>query len=227
MCPTLEGKKTRTPLKDLSMPIEEILKDIEAVFVTHTHADHWDEYTAKFIPKYIPIFVQNAADKKLIVSQGFTDVRVLGINTPFKGITITKTGGQHGTDEMFANTIIAENFGESMGFVFRAPGQKSVYFAGDTILHDYVELALKKYKPDIIVVNAAQAVYEGLVGSSMMGPDDAKKIYEMCKESKIIPVHMDCYCHCLCTIEKMKKFVEENKLQDRVLVPCDGEILKF
>lgn len=122
MCPTLEGKKTRTPLKDLSMPIEEILKDIEAVFVTHTHADHWDEYTAKFIPKYIPIFVQNAADKKLIVSQGFTDVRVLGINTPFKGITITKTGGQHGTDEMFANTIIAENFGESMGFVFRAPG---------------------------------------------------------------------------------------------------------
>ena len=227
MCPTLEGKKTRTPLKDLSMPIEEILKDIEAVFVTHTHADHWDEYTAKFIPKYIPIFVQNAADKKLIVSQGFTDVRVLGINTPFKGITITKTGGQHGTDEMFANTIIAENFGESMGFVFRAPGQKSVYFAGDTILHDYVELALKKYKPDIIVVNAAQAVYEGLVGSSMMGPDDVKKIYEMCKESKIIPVHMDCYCHCLCTTEKMKKFVEENKLQDRVLVPCDGEILKF
>ena len=227
MCPTLEGKKTRTPLKDLSMPIEEILKDIEAVFVTHTHADHWDEYTAKFIPKYIPIFVQNAADKKLIVSQGFTDVRVLGINTPFKGITITKTGGQHGTDEMFANTIIAENFGESMGFVFRAPGQKSVYFAGDTILHDYVELALKKYKPDIIVVNAAQAVYEGLVGSSMMGPDDVKKIYEMCKESKIIPVHMDCYCHCLCAIEKMKKFVEENKLQDRVLVPCDGEILKF
>ena len=128
---------------------------------------------------------------------------------------------------MFANTIIAENFGESMGFVFQAPGQKSVYFAGDTILHDYVELALKKYKPDIIVVNAAQAVYEGLVGSSMMGPDDVKKIYEMCKESKIIPVHMDCYCHCLCTIEKMKKFVEENKLQDRVLVPCDGEILKF
>ena len=154
-------------------------------------------------------------------------MRVLGINTPFKGITITKTGGQHGTDEMFANTIIAENFGESMGFVFLAPGQKSVYFAGDTILHDYVELALKKYKPDIIVVNAAQAVYEGLVGSSMMGPDDVKKIYEICKESKIIPVHMDCYCHCLCTIEKMKKFVEENKLLDRVLVPCDGEILKF
>ena len=227
MCPTLEGKRTRTPLKDLSTPIEEIMKDIEAILVTHTHNDHWDEYTAKYIPKYIPIYVQNAADKKLIVSQGFTDVRVLGVNTPFKGITITKTHGQHGTDQMFSIPIIAENFGESMGIVFKAPGQKTVFFAGDNILHDYVELALKKHKPDIIVVNAAQAVYEGLEGSSMMGPDDVKKIYEMCPNAKIIPVHMDCYCHTLCIIEKMKKFVEENKLQDRVIVPCDGEKFKF
>ena len=73
--------------------MEEILKDIEAIVVTHTHTDHWDDYTAKFIPKYIPIFVQNVSDKKLIQSQGFSDVRVLGIGTPFKGIIITKTGG--------------------------------------------------------------------------------------------------------------------------------------
>jgi len=66
MCPTLEGKKTRIPLKDLPMPIEEITKDLEAVLVSHSHYDHWDEYTAKFIPKYIPIFVQNSGDKKLI-----------------------------------------------------------------------------------------------------------------------------------------------------------------
>ena len=154
-------------------------------------------------------------------------MRVLGINTPFKGITITKTGGQYGTDEILSNPIFAENIGDSMGFVFRAPGQKTVYFAGDTIFHDYVELALKKYKPVIIVINGAQCEYEGLIGSSMMGPDDVKKIYEMCKDSKIIPVHMDTLCHALCDTKKMKKFVEENKLQDRVIVPCDGEVFKF
>ena len=179
LCPTLEGKKTRTPLVDLPIPIEEIIKDLECILITHMHYDHWDDYTAKFIPKYIPIFVQNASDKKLVVNQGFTDVRVVGVNTPFKGITITKTGGQHGTDEMFSDPKLAEFFGESMGFVLKAPGQKSLYFAGDTILHDYVEIALKKYKPDIIVVNAAQAEYEGLKGSSIMGPEDVKKIYEM------------------------------------------------
>ena len=61
----------------------------------------------------------------------------------------------------------------------------------------------------------------------MMCPDDVKKIYEMYKESKIIPVHMNSYVHTICTIEKMKKFVEDNNLGDRVIVPCDGEILKF
>ena len=105
--------------------------------------------------------------------------------------------------------------------------KKSVYFAGDTIFHDYVGLALKKYKPDIIVINGAQCEYEGLIGSSMMGPDDVKKIYEMCKEAIIIPVHMDCLAHALCDNKKMKKFVEDNKLGDRVIVPLDGEVFKF
>ena len=113
----------------------------------------------------------------MIVDQGFTDVRVLGINTPFKGITITKTRGQHGSDEMYSIPIIAEKFGDVMGFVFKAEGYKTVFFAGDTIFNDYVELALKKFKPDIIVVNAAEGVYEGLKGSSIMGRDDVKKIY--------------------------------------------------
>ena len=86
---------------------------------------------------------------------------------------------------------IAENFGECMGFVLKAPGQKTIYFAGDTVWHEYVELAINKHKPNIIVLNAAQAVYEGLNGGSMMEPDDVKKCYELCKTAKIIPVHMN------------------------------------
>ena len=59
----------------------------------------------------------------------------------------------------------------------------------------------------------------------MMDPEDVKKCYEFCKTAKIIPVHMNSFPHCLCTIDMMKKYVEDNKLQDRVLVPKDGEIL--
>ena len=227
LAPNPNDRNTRSPLVDLKVSIEEIIKDIDVVIVTHTHMDHWDEYTAKYIPKNIPIFVQNISDKKLIQDQGFFDVRVLGINVPFKEITITKTGGQHGTDQMFSNTTIVENFGESMGFVLKSQGKKTIYFTGDTIYHDYVEIALKKHKPDIIIAFAADCRYAGLEGSSMMGPDDIKRLYDECKNAVIIPVHMDSFCHAAATTESMKKFVNDNNLQDRVIVPVDNEILKL
>ena len=58
------------------------------------------------------------------MNQGFTDVRVLGINTPFKGITITKTGCQHGSDEMLSIPAMAERCGDCMGFAFKAQDKK-------------------------------------------------------------------------------------------------------
>lgn len=222
---TPERKKMRNPLIDLPIPVEEILKNLEAVILTHTHLDHWENHAAKLIPKYIPIFVQHAGDKKLVQGQGFFDVRVVGINTPFKGITITKTGGQHGSDAMFAVPTIAERLDESMGFVLRAPGQKTVYFAGDTRWHEYVEIAINKYKPDYIVLNTGEAKCDGFDGSLIMGTDDVKKCYDFCKTPKMITVHMDAINHCICTRDIMRKFVDENKLGDRVIIPKDGETI--
>ena len=103
------------------------------------------------------------------------------------------------------------------------PLDKKLCISPVILFGEYVELALKKHKPDIIVINGALTRYEGFSGSCMMGTDDIKKLYEMCKESKIIPVHMDSYPHCTYTTKTMKKFVEDNKYQDRVIVPVDGE----
>ena len=114
-----------------------------------------------------------------------------------------------------------------MGFILQAPENKIVYFAGDTIWHEYCEIAIKKYKPEIIILNTGEAKTDGFEGSIIMGTEDVKKCYDFLKDSKIITVHMDIINHCICTRDMMKKFVEENKLQDRVIVPNDGEILKL
>ena len=118
-------------LKNLQFPISEIIKDIDAVILSYTHGDHWDYIAAKNIPKQTPIFVQNNSDKDLLKSQGFTDVRIVELETQFNGITITKTEAKHGTDDVL--THFGANFGISMGFIFRAQGEKTVYFTGDTI----------------------------------------------------------------------------------------------
>ena len=77
---TFNSKQT-LPLVDLPKSVDEILKGADAVVVTHTHLDHWDEAAAKSINKDTPIFVQNASDQTLIQKQGFKDVRVLADTT--------------------------------------------------------------------------------------------------------------------------------------------------
>ena len=103
-------------LKNLPFPISEIIKDIDAVILSHTHGDHWDDIAAKHIPKSIPILVQNDSDKNLLKSQGFSDVRIVGLDTNFNGITITKTEAKHGSDDVLAH--FGEDFGICMGFIF-------------------------------------------------------------------------------------------------------------
>ena len=104
---------------------------------------------------------------------------------------------------------------------------KTFYVSGDTVWNELVELALNKYKPDIIVLNAAETAYEGIKGSSIMEANDIKKCYKLYKDAKILITHLNSYPHNKYTIETMKIFVEENNMKDRVIVPEDGEIIKF
>ena len=112
-----------------------------------------------------------------------------------------------------------------MGFILKAPGEKTVYFTGDTVWTKNFEISVEKNKPDYIIMNAGYPLYEGLNGSSTMGEDDVKKCCEMFKEPKIIVTHLDCLAHCCSTSKTVKKIVKENNLQDRVIIPKDGEIV--
>jgi len=62
------------PLIDLPLPVEDIMKDVDAVIVSHTHLDHWDQVAQDLLPKGIPLFAQDEADAQTICAQGFTNV---------------------------------------------------------------------------------------------------------------------------------------------------------
>ncbi|OOF46123.1 MBL fold metallo-hydrolase [Rodentibacter trehalosifermentans] len=223
---TLNSEK-RNPLIDMTMPAENVIEGVDAVIVTHTHADHWDEAAQKMIPKTLPIFVQNAGDAKIIREQGFKDVRVVGKNTEFNKVKLSKTGGQHGTDEMYAIPQIAELLGEAMGVVMQAVGEKTLYIVGDTIWNYEVDHTLAHYKPEIIVMNTGYAQLENYPNDSIiMGKADVAKAHQAAPKADIITVHMDAVNHASLTSDEMRQFVKENKL-DRVAVPKEGEVLKY
>ncbi|AKM90982.1 TPA: MBL fold metallo-hydrolase [Neisseria meningitidis] len=176
---------------------------VDAVIVTHTHEDHWGETAARSIPKNLPVYVQHQADAAKIRSQGFTDVRVLNGSTVFNGVTISKTGGVHGTEAMYANPQLAEILGDAMGVVFQSSGHKTAYIMGDTVWTADVNKALNRYKPDYLIMNTGYALISG------------------------ITVHMDTVNHTAVSRTDMRKFIRGQGIESRVNVPEDGEILKL
>lgn len=228
--PGFEGtvnSELRNPLIDLPLPAQEIVKGVDALIVSHTHLDHWDGGDHQFIPKGIPLFVQNEADAKLISGQGYTDVRLLKENSVFEGVQLSKTGGQHGTDKMYSIKPLAEALGEAMGIVFQAPGVKTIYIVGDTVWRNEVDQAFTKFKPDVIVLNTGDARMIGFTGSIIMGKDDVLHAYQVMPNATIVTTHMDAINHMTLSRKDLKKHVKQHGIQDRVRIPADGEVMKF
>jgi L-ascorbate metabolism protein UlaG (beta-lactamase superfamily) len=217
----------RNPLVDLTESPEKVIAGVDAVIVTHTHLDHWDDAAQKALPKDIPLFAQHEEDAQLIRSQGFKNVRVLTDEAEFGGVKITKTGGQHGTDEMYAVPALAKPLGEAMGVVFQAPGYKTLYLAGDTIWRKEVDQAINQYRPEVIVLNAGKAKMAGFDGSIIMGEEDVLRASKAAKNAQIVAVHMDAINHMSLTREELRAYVKKQGIEGRVDIPEDGASLEF
>lgn len=218
----------RNPLVDLPFSAKDVLESVEAVVVTHTHTDHWDEAAQKAIPKSLPVFTQNEADAKMIRSQGFKDVRVLEGSTTFKGVKLSKTGGQHGSDLWFADPARSEAMGPVMGVVFTAPKAKTVYVAGDTVWRPEVDEALEQHKPDVVILNTGSALMSGFEQHPIiMGKQDVLQATKAAPNAAVVAVHMDVVNHMSLSRKELHEFVQENRIQDRVMIPEDGVSMQF
>lgn len=229
--PGFEGtarSELRFPLVDLPMPVSEVLK-ADAVILTHLHADHWDDAAKTLVPRDMPIFTQDEADAAVVRKQGFTDVRVLTeAGTDFNSTRLYKTGGQHGTDQMYAVSQMAQVLGEAMGIVFQHPGYKTTYVVGDTIWLPVVEQSLTRFKPDVVVLNTGYAKVNGFDDSIIMGKEDTWRAYLFAPQAKIINVHMETVNHTVLSRKELRDFIDKKGIdKKRVLVPDDGQSYLF
>ena len=63
-CPIPGRDKLRNPTAELPLPVDKILEKVDAIFVTHYHPDHFDEYAVKYIVKNQLLFAKNEEEKK-------------------------------------------------------------------------------------------------------------------------------------------------------------------
>lgn len=215
---TPNGEK-RNPLVDLPFP-KSALVDVDCVILTHLHRDHWDDAAAEAIPKDIPMFVQDQADAQKVRAQGFRRVEVLGTQQEFNGVSLSKTAGQHGSDEAIAK--IGDRLGQVCGVVFSAPHEQRLYIVGDTLWNDDVRASLEKHKPGVIVVNCGNAVIFG-VGAIIMGAEDVRSVAQAAPDATIIASHLEAVNHCLLSRRELSARLSDWGLTARVLIPADGQ----
>ena len=216
----------RNPLVELPFSIEAIV-DVDAVIVTHTHDDHWDEAAIAAIPKTLPVYVQHDADAQLLRGQGFRDIRLLSEDSAFADVALVKTNsGQHGSDRTYAVPAMAERLGEACGVVLRHPQEKTLWLVGDTIWRDEVEADMLRLRPDVVVLNAGYAHVIGF-GPIIMGKEDVLKAHFTLPEAKIVASHMEAVNHCLLSRDELRQYVADNQIAEAVSIPQDGESMVF
>jgi len=106
--------------------------------------------------------------------------------------------------------------------VLRHPSEKTLYIAADTVWYSEVEQTLKKFKPEVIVVNGGDNRF--FIGNQLvMNKEDIFNVYISASHSTLIVVHMEGVNHNTLSKSELREFISEKGITQKVLVPNDGE----
>lgn len=218
--PSFTGKSPN-PMVALPCTPEEAIAGAELVLVSHLHTDHFDAVAQNLLPKGLPLFCQPGQEEK-IQEKGFTDVTPLLSEVVWKGIRIERTPGNHGSG------AVLPIMGPVMGFVLRAVGEPTIYWAGDTIWYDEVMRVVDEVKPDIIITHSCGAVWSAEKTLIVMDDVQTVAVGAAAPQATIIAVHMEALDHATITRDQLRATADAAGIaSERLLIPADGETINW
>ena len=201
------------PTLDLPISIQEITEDVDAILLTHSHPDHFDETAKNILNKDLPFFVQ-AADEKMLKEAAFTNVISIENTTIHDAITITRTIGKHGPDELL------DTLGQVSGFVLQAEDHPTIYIIGDCIWDEDIERQIEQYNPDVIITNSGGAIFMGQT-RILMDEEETIKVARKAQNAKVIATHIESLDHCKVTRVSLAQAAASAGVS--IMIPTDGE----
>jgi L-ascorbate metabolism protein UlaG (beta-lactamase superfamily) len=217
--PSFAGRSPN-PLVDLPCPPEEIMAGAEVVIVSHLHSDHFDPEAQRLLPKNLPVFCQ-PGDEDAIRAHGFEQVTPVVDAVAWNGISLTRTPGQHGTGPELAE------MGTVSGFVFQAPGEPTLYWAGDTVLYEPIHEVLARFRPDVIVTHSSGAMWKGS-GPIVMDAVQTLAVCRAAPDSRVVAIHLDSLDHGEVSRDELRAQARAAGIPDsQLLIPADGESLEL
>ena len=200
-------KWTMCPLSPLPMSVKLINHNVDVYLCTHVHLDHIGLSPlgkgCEGMDRDIPVYAINRQDADFLEYSGMKDGRVLEERVCFGETELIKVKAIHGTKKPCC---------DACGYIFRAPGEKTLYVAGDTVWCEEVAETIRTYRPEIIVTNncAAMLVDNGRL---IMDDEDLAKVCAAAPEAVIIASHMDAVPHATLTRKTLREKLRSNSLR--------------
>ena len=212
--PSYAGKQ-HSPLVDLPCMMWEAESRTEAIVLSHIHSDHFDSAAAEALDKDHPVLIQ-PEDEGNELLKDFIDVRP-GMGGIFNEVAFERVTARHGS-----SPAVLEDMGPGTGVVFMASGEPTLYWAGDTVWFEGVQHAIDVYAPEVIVVHAGSAMWNG--EPITMTAEDVIAVCKAAPNAKVIAVHMESCDHCVLTRDALRKAADEAGIsKEQLLIPADGE----
>ncbi len=214
------------PRVHLTMPIGEVLDDVDFVLLTHTHIDHYDPAAKRLISKDTPWYVQPADYDSVAMKDHFRNTTVVKESVQVGGITIVRIAGNHGRGKL------GKMMGASSGYVLKAEGQPTLYIMGDCVWNESTQKAVEEHHPAYIVVNSGGAILPPLSktdGPIIPNETETMRIIDDCPaNTRFIAVHMDAIDHCQTTREILRNEALHHGIDmQRLIIPNDGESIEL
>ncbi|WP_439497311.1 MBL fold metallo-hydrolase [Bosea sp. (in: a-proteobacteria)] len=216
--PSFTGKSPN-PMVELPEPIEDILAGVDQIIVSHLHADHFDGVARERVPKDLPLTCR-PGDEGKIAEAGFTSVTPVDCFQRIGSIVLKRVPAQHGSG------AVLDKMGPVMGFSLEAPGEPTLYWAGDSILYPPLLEAVAATAPDVIVSHSCGARWDGTL--IVMDAAQTVSLCEAAPHATVIATHMEALDHATVSRAALRQAADARGIgPDRLLIPLDGETIEI
>ncbi|NHM33963.1 MBL fold metallo-hydrolase [Neobacillus terrae] len=216
--PNSPREQMSNPLTVLPVEISSLL-NADAIMLTHTHRDHFDDAAVESLPKHLPLFCQ-PEDEDFIKGKSFTNVIPISEVFNWEGIQLIRTTGEHGKGSL------GKKMGPVSGFVLKSKDEPTLYIIGDSVWYEEIQAVFNNFSPDVAIIFAGEARFnEG--EPITMGLKDIDSIVTEFPNTKLVISHLEAWNHCVLTRNQVLNYILSKNLQHKAAVPLDGESLTY
>ena len=160
-------------------PAADVTERVDAVLISHLHADHLDLPSLRRLARHVRLVVPNGAGT-FLRRNGFAHVQELapGESLDVEGVEVVATRAVHDRRRW---PLSARR--HPLGFVVRGP--RSVYFAGDTDLFEDMD----GLEPDLDVALLPVWGWGPRLGPGHLDPERAARAVQLLLPRVAVPIH--------------------------------------